>query len=408
MKSKTFSSTESFRYPRSEADKLPADEDEPSTKLPPLHPTHVPYRRAASYILTKLQSTGDIPSPVVGIVCGSGLSNLSQALDPTSPKITIPYSTIPGFPNTSVAGHAGELVVGTLHSIPTICFRGRFHSYEGHDMPTVVLPVQVMRCLGVRLVLVTNAAGGLKAEYAVGDVAVIRDHIALPLLAGKNPLVGPNDDEMGPRFPPTSNLYDVELQEIVVRIAKELDFDKYLHCDGTYAFVSGPQYESKSECAMLNLLGAHAVGMSTVPEILAAHHSGMAVLCMSLITNKVVYFDSPNGDAGHANHEEVLAAVKGRSEQLVKLVAEVVRECGESYLPKLKELSPITLETEGRVLGEEGEEGMKTKSTCSSGFTLCPYHMVKNALSAPMHCVVMGGAILAMGAVFGMKIGNRT
>lgn len=171
-------------------------------------------------------------------------------------------------------------------------------------MNTVVLPVQVMRCLGVRLVLVTNAAGGLKDDYEVGDVAVIRDHIALPLLAGKNPLVGPNDNELGPRFPPTSNLYDVKLQDVVVDVAKELNFEKYLHLDGTYAFVSGPQYESKSECAMLKMLGADAVGMSTVPEILAAHHSGMAVLCLSLITNKVVYFDEADGEAEHANHEE--------------------------------------------------------------------------------------------------------
>ena len=154
-------------------------------------------------------------------------------------------------------------MVGTLHGIGCICFRGRFHSYEGHDMNTVVLPVKVMRCLGVRLVVVTNAAGGLKGDYNVGDVAVIRDHIALPLMAGKNPLVGKNDDELGPRFPPTSNLYDSKLQDIVVSVAEELDFGKHLHKDGTYAFVSGPNYESKSECNMLRLLGADAVGMST-------------------------------------------------------------------------------------------------------------------------------------------------
>eukprot|EP01082_Thalassiosira_pseudonana_P009991 g9094.t1 g9094 contig34:826863-827630(-) len=207
--------------------------------------------------------------PKQGIICRPGPSP-SEALDENA-SMTISYGDVPGFPShCTVAGHAGEMVIGTFHGhIPTICFRGRFHSYEGHDMQTVVLPVQVMRCLGVRMVLVTNAAGGLKEEFKVGDVAVIRDHIALPLLCGKNPLVGPNDDELGP-VSPTSNLYDVKLQDIVMDVAKELQFDQYLHTDGTYAFVSGPQYESKSECAMLRSLGAHAVGMSTVPEILAA------------------------------------------------------------------------------------------------------------------------------------------
>lgn len=277
-------------------------------------------------------------------------------------------------------------------------------------MNTVVLPVQVMRCLGVRLVLVTNAAGGLKDEFQVGDVAVIRDHIALPLLAGKNPLVGPNDDELGPRFPPTSNLYDVALQDIVVDAAKELEFDQYLHLNGTYAFVSGPQYESKSECAMLRMLGADAVGMSTVPEILAAHHSGMAVLCLSLITNKVVYFDDTNGEADtnkaeHANHEEVLAAVKGRGEQMVQLVGQIVKKCGEDYLPMLEDLKPICLDTKGRVLGGDIEEDEKKSN---SGFSSCPYHMMKNVLNAPIYYLLMGGAVFAAGAALGAKISKRT
>jgi len=367
-----------------------------SSPLPPLDATHVPYRLAASYILIQLESRS-IKPPTVGIICGSGLSTLSQALDTNAPQITVPYTSIPGFPkiSTTVAGHAGELVVGTLHSIPAICFRGRFHSYEGHDMNAVALPVLVMRCLGVKLVVVTNAAGGLKDEFEVGDVAVIRDHIALPLLAGKNPLVGMNDDELGPRFPPTSNLYDVALQDIVADVARELEFDRYLHLNGTYAFVSGPQYESRSECAMLKMLGADAVGMSTVPEVLAAHHSGMAVLCLSLITNKVVYFDAEEaGEVEHANHAEVLQAVKGRGEQMVKLVGEVVKRCGEVYLPKLKELTPISLETEGRVVGEK-DVGGDNKNR--SGFSSCP-----------MHWLLMAGAVFAVGAMVGNNVGRRT
>ena len=278
-------------------------------------------------------------------------------------------------------------------------------------MQTVVLPVQVMRCLGVQFVIVTNAAGGLKDAYNVGDVAIIRDHIALPLLCGKNPLVGRNDDELGPRFPPTSNLYDVTLQNIVLDVARGMDFDQYLHKNGTYAFVSGPQYESKSECAMLRMLGADAVGMSTVPEILAAHHSGMAVLCLSLITNKVVYYDDEEEEeesgekkeVEHANHAEVLTAVKGRGEQMVKLVGEVVKKCGEVYLPTLKELEPICLETEGRVRGHERVSGKEEEKTSM----FCPYHLVKGILSAPSHCILLGGSILAAGMVLGMKMSKR-
>lgn len=187
-----------------------------------------------------------------------------------------------------------------------------------------------------------------------------------------------------------------------------------MHRNGTYAFVSGPNYESKSECGMLKLLGADAVGMSTVPEILAAHHAGMAVLCLSLITNKVVFYDEEGGDddaTKHANHEEVLEAVKGRGEQLVRLVGEVIKKCGEHYLPLLEPLRPICLETEGRVRGElDLNEVGNEKEKCrrnGAGLTLCPYHMVKNVLSAPMHCVVMGGAILAVGAILGMKVSKR-
>lgn len=284
-------------------------------------------------------------------------------------------------------------------------------------MQTVVLPVQVMRCLGVRFVVVTNAAGGLNTDYNVGDVVIIRDHIALPLLAGKNPLVGSNDDELGPRFPPTSNLYDVRLQMIVCDVAKSMNFYQYLRTNGTYAFVSGPQYESKSECAMLRMLGADAVGMSTVPEILAAHHSGMAVLCLSLITNKVVYYDeeeekeSENEEKSkkveHANHEEVLMAVKGRGEQMVRLVGEVVKKCNEVYLPKLEELNPICLETDGRVRGRGGGEGSSSGEEKSVMNMLCPYHLVKGILSAPAHCILFGGSILAAGVVLGIKMSKR-
>ncbi|KAL3821766.1 hypothetical protein ACHAXA_000265 [Cyclostephanos tholiformis] len=393
----------------------------PTTTPSRLDPTHVPYRHAASYILSELRSKS-IPTPVIGIICGSGLSGLSDGFDPNSPSITIPYSSIPSFPrHCTVVGHAGELVVGTLNSLPAICFRGRFHSYEGHDMNTVVLPVRTMRCLGVKLVLVTNAAGGLRDEYDVGDVAVIRDHVAIPLLAGKNPLVGMNDDELGMRFPPTSDLYDERLQDIVMDASEILGYRDFLRLNATYAFVSGPQYESKAECAMLRILGVDVVGMSTIPEVVAAHHAGMAVVCLSLITNKVVFADasteggeeaeaSGDGDGGgqqHAHHDEVLRAVSGRSEQLIKLVGEVVRRIGDAYLPTLADMAPINLETGGRVIGleEGGGEGTREMRKKERG---CSILNLMTPPIVPTHCVVMGGVILAAGVLLGTRMGKRS
>lgn len=223
---------------------------------------HTPYRLATSYLLEIIKSN-DIPLPVVGIVCGSGLSSLSDNL---SSPFTVPYSSIPGFPaHCTVPGHKGEMVFGNLGSVPCLCFRGRFHSYEGHSMNTTALPVRIMRCLGIKLALLTNAAGGLNPNYNVGDVVCIMDHFALPMMTGKNPLIGPNDDALGPRFPPTSNAYDGQLQSLVLRCAKQLNFQDFVRSNGTYCFVSGPQYESKAESKFLrDSVGGDAVGMSTV------------------------------------------------------------------------------------------------------------------------------------------------
>ncbi|KAL3801869.1 hypothetical protein ACHAW5_003782 [Stephanodiscus triporus] len=385
-----------------------------------LDASHVPYRLAASYIRSVLVSKS-IPLPAVGIVCGSGLSGLSDAFDDDAPSIVIPYSSIPHFPSQcSVVGHVGEMVVGSLNSVPTMCLRGRFHPYEGHDASDVVLPIRAMRCLGVRLVVLTNAAGGLRDEYVVGDVAVIRDHVALPLLAGGrgscNPLIGPNDVELGTRFPPTSDMYDPKLRIIVRDVARRLGYDDFVRTDpgAIYAFVAGPQYESRAECKMLrDALGADAVGMSTVPESVAARHAGMAVLCLSLITNKVVYArddDEDDAGGGHAHHEEVVRAANGRSAQMTRLVGEVVRAIGESYLPALEALSPIDLDVRGRVTnGEEGGEGEgKQRRRGGCGILLGGSIFSSPFSSIPTHCFIMGGAILVVGAVLGSRMGRRS
>ena len=306
-----------------------------------MHSTFVPYRLAGAYLQERLENAG-MPMPSIGIICGSGLSGLSSTLE--SPTLTVLYSEIPGFPSdTSVAGHKGEVVFGKIHGVPTMCFRGRFHSYEGHDMKTTVLPVNVMRCLNVKLAIITNAAGGLNPSYKVGDVVAVSDHLAIPQLAGKNPLVGPNDDELGPRFPPTSNAYPDNLREAAMKAGKGLGFD-FMHAHGTYCFVSGPMYESKAECRFLRSLGGDCVGMSTIPEVVAAHHCGMQVLCLSLITNIVVM----TGDEGLAvaTHAEVLEATKTRGLQMQTLVQQIVLECQKSVLPKLPPLRQMTLDVD--------------------------------------------------------------
>ena len=213
-----------------------------STTEPMLEESFLSYRIAADFLSRRLGAEG-MAFPSVGVICGSGLSELSNVLE--GKTLSVKYSEIPGFPaHCTVAGHKGEIVFGNLSGVPACCFRGRFHSYEGHDMKTVVLPVTVMRCLRVRIVIVTNAAGGLNADLAVGDVICVSDHLAIPQLAGNNPLVGPNDADMGPRFPPTSNAYNEELRRTAKKAADELGMN-FLRTHGTYCFVSGPMYESK-------------------------------------------------------------------------------------------------------------------------------------------------------------------
>jgi len=301
----------------------------------------LPYRVAAYYLKEQLEKNGML-SPVIGVICGSGLSGLSKALE--GKTLTVQYSDIPGFPaHCTVAGHEGEVVFGMLSGIPAACFRGRFHSYEGHDMKTTALPVTVMRCLStIKVVILTNAAGGLNREFRVGDVVCITDHIALPQLAGKNPLVGPNDDELGPRFPPTSDAYSEELRQAALKAAKTLGYDSFIRSQGTYAFVSGPMYESKSECRFLGQLGGDCVGMSTIPEVVAAHHSGMKVLCLSLVTNAAIM----EGDEGPAaSHQEVLDAVEKRSTQMQNFVKEIIHVVDdEGFLKTIPDLSIIALD----------------------------------------------------------------
>ncbi|TNN71151.1 Purine nucleoside phosphorylase [Liparis tanakae] len=270
------------------------------------------YKETADWLLAQTEQR-----PKVAIICGSGLGGLAdQLLDRTVVK----YEEIPHFPTSTVPGHAGQLVFGTLQDRECVCMQGRFHVYEGYDVNTVTYPLRVFSLLGVETLIVTNAAGGLNDSFAVGDIMIIKDHINLPGFAGTNPLCGPNDDRFGVRFPCMSDAYDRELRALVKQVAEEQGCGDFLQ-EGVYCMVAGPSYETIAECKLLQTLGADAVGMSTVPEVLVARHCGLRVLGVSLITNKVV-LDYDSGEK--ANHEEVLKTTKSRTQDLQRLVSSLV------------------------------------------------------------------------------------
>ena len=228
----------------------------------------------------------------IAVILGSGLGGYVEALEDAS---SISYENIPGFPVSTVPGHAGRWWVGTLHGKRVYMMQGRFHSYEGYDQQTVTLPIRVMSKLGVKTLVVTNASGGVNTSFEPGDLMLIEDFINL---SGKNPLTGPNLDEFGPRFPDMCHAYDVELKQLTVNVAKELGIKLQ---QGVYCWMNGPTFESPAEIRMARVLGADAVGMSTVPETIVARHCGMSVLGLSCITNMAAgLLDQP------LNHEEVM------------------------------------------------------------------------------------------------------
>jgi purine-nucleoside phosphorylase len=250
--------------------------------------------------------------PQIAIILGSGLGALA---DDVQVDVAFPYSEIPGFPVSTVAGHAGQLVLGTLEGKTVVVMQGRFHYYEGYPMSSVVLPVRVMHALGARSLIVTNAAGGLNPDFNPGDIMLITDHINT---IGHNPLIGPNDDEIGPRFPDMTFAYAPDLRALVLNVARRQEIPLQ---QGVYVATSGPAYETPAERRHLRVIGADAVGMSTVPEAIAANHAGMRVLGMSAITNKA----TGDADQHPDSHEAVLAMAQVAGEKLVRLVRSVVQ-----------------------------------------------------------------------------------
>ncbi|MCL4274566.1 MAG: purine-nucleoside phosphorylase [Anaerolineales bacterium] len=247
--------------------------------------------------------------PLVGIILGSGLNGLA---DSVQNAVHIPYSDLPDFPVSTVHGHAGRFVIGELDGKPVLVMQGRIHYYEGYTMGQITLPVRVMQRLGIPSMIVTNAAGGVHPDFEPGDVMLITDQLNLMGMSGLNPLMGPNLDEIGPRFPDMSQPYDREYCHLARTIAAENGIKLQ---EGVYAGLSGPSFESPADLRFLRLAGADAVGMSTVPEVIVARHGNMRVLGLSGISNKA------NLDGSTiTTHEEVIEAGKVITPKIEKII----------------------------------------------------------------------------------------
>jgi len=228
--------------------------------------------------------------PAIGMVLGSGLGSFADTLED---RAVVPYDQIPGFARSQVKGHAGQLVAGRCNGVEVVVMQGRVHLYEGHPIEQVVLPVRALLRAGCRVLIITNASGGICSSLAPGDLVIITDHINL---TGRNPLAGPNEDELGPRFPDMSHTYDLELRQLVHRAAVA---EGITMKEGVYSWMIGPSYETPAEIRMLRAVGGDLAGMSTVPEVIAAHHMGARVLGISCVTNMAA------GLGGTLSHDEV-------------------------------------------------------------------------------------------------------
>ncbi|MBR1872613.1 MAG: purine-nucleoside phosphorylase [Bacteroidales bacterium] len=260
---------------------------------------------SAQYIKDILQGGG--LEPKVGIILGSGLGNVAGMIEH---PVTVPYSDIPGFPISTAIGHKSNFIIGTLGGRQVIAMQGRFHCYEGYSMDQIVLPVRVMKLLGVTTLMVSNAAGGMNPEFSVGDLMIIRDHINLL----PNPLIGRNLDEFGPRFPDMTRPYDPGLIALAKETAAEMGLTLR---EGVYVSCTGPSYETPAEYKYFRSIGGDAVGMSTTPEVIAARHSGIRVFGMSAITD--IAREEDLSDDYVTDGEEIVKAAQAMSENMSAL-----------------------------------------------------------------------------------------
>ena len=259
--------------------------------------------------------------PQVGLILGSGLGELAEAV---ADAVAVPYDEIPHLPATTVAGHAGQFLLGRLAGRPVIVMQGRLHFYEGYTMAQTTFPVRVMRGLGTAVLIVTNAAGGLEPSFQVGDIMGIVDHINLLGMGGQNPLWGPNDESLGKRFVEMRDAYDPALLALADDVARGLGFALQ---HGVYAQLSGPSFETPAEIRFLRSIGVAAVGMSTAAEVVVARHGGMRVLGLSHISNVTVAESTPAAGPVLADpHKEVLAAGRRAIPRLVALIRGVLEQ----------------------------------------------------------------------------------
>lgn len=269
-------------------------------------------QNATEYIQTKTKI-----KPMVGIILGSGLG---VYVDQIEKPVIIPYEDIPGFHKTTVEGHQGRLIIGEVKGVSVAVLQGRYHAYEGHTLEDVVFPTRVLSLLGAEFMLLTNASGGINNDFVTGDLVYIKDHINL---TGRNPLVGPNIAELGPRFPDMTQAYDIEINNLIETSAKNLDINIK---SGVYVSLLGPTYETPAEINMLRILGGDMVGMSTVPESIAANHLGMRVAGISCITNLAA-------GIGHEKlkHEDVKEVARLAMQKFSNLLTELVSQIGNKY-----------------------------------------------------------------------------
>ena len=262
---------------------------------------------AAQYIQSRCRRT-----PRIGIVLGTGLGKLVERI---KNQTVMPYSAIPHFAISTAPGHVGNLLIGRVADREVVAMQGRFHFYEGYSLDQITFPIRVMKTLGVKVIIESNAAGGLNRNFRAGDVMIITDHINF---TGTNPLIGPNDDTLGPRFPDMFEPYDEDL----IKLTENVALKQGLRCHrGVYIGVSGPNYETKAEYRFFHLIGADAVGMSTVPEVIVAKHSGLKVLGISCITDMCI----PDR-LEPVDFKKVIKVANQSEPRVTRLVEQVIRE----------------------------------------------------------------------------------
>ncbi len=269
-----------------------------------MNQTYLKCKEAADYLKTKMDAEN-----AIGLILGSGLGELGNEIQY---PVVVDYADIPNFPKTTVPGHAGKLILGTLSGAKVLCMQGRFHFYEGHDMKTVAMPVRVMKLLGVKALILTNAAGGCNETFKPGTLMFIDDFINF---MGDNPLYGENLEELGPRFPDMTKALDKEYTELGIKTARELGIDIRR---GVYMGFRGPNYETPAEIRFARTIGADAVGMSTVPEILAGRHCGLRMIAISCITNMAAGMTGE--ELSHKEVQETADRVKDQFKGLIRAI----------------------------------------------------------------------------------------